>query len=91
MPLYHPWGFLQHKRSILGHFSYTPESLRDEKVKVLRSIRPIHQSAVNAHAFRAQYAAGRVNDEQVPGYLDEPDVPANSVTETYAALKLFID
>ena len=34
------------------------ESLRDEKVKVLRSIRPIHQSAVNAHAFRAQYAGG---------------------------------
>ncbi len=71
--------------------SMDAESLRDEKVKVLRSIRPIHQSAVNAHAFRAQYAAGRVNNEQVPGYLDEPDVPANSVTETYAALKLFID
>ncbi len=67
------------------------ESLRDEKVKVLRSIRPIHQSAVNAHAFRAQYAAGRVDGESAPGYLDEPGVPANSVTETYAALKLYID
>jgi glucose-6-phosphate 1-dehydrogenase len=67
------------------------ESLRDEKVKVLRSIRPIHQSAVNAHAFRAQYAAGRVNGQKVPAYLDEPEVPANSVTETYAALKLYID
>jgi glucose-6-phosphate 1-dehydrogenase len=67
------------------------ESLRDEKVKVLRSIRPIHQSAVNAHAFRAQYAAGRVDGEKVHAYLDEPDVPENSVTETYAALKLFID
>lgn len=67
------------------------ESLRDEKVKVLRSIRPIHQSAVNAHAFRAQYVAGRVDGEPVHGYLEEPDVPANSVTETYAALKLFID
>lgn len=67
------------------------ESLRDEKVKVLRSIRPIPQSAVNAHAFRAQYAAGTVNGEKVPGYLDEEDVPEHSVTETYAALKVFVD
>jgi glucose-6-phosphate 1-dehydrogenase len=67
------------------------ESLRDEKVKVLRSIRPIHQSAVHAHAFRAQYAAGQINDVKVPAYLEEPDVPENSVTETYAALKVFID
>jgi glucose-6-phosphate 1-dehydrogenase len=67
------------------------ESLRDEKVKVLRSIRPIHQSAVNAHAFRAQYAAGRVEGRKVSSYLEEPDVPHNSVTETYAALKLYID
>jgi glucose-6-phosphate 1-dehydrogenase len=67
------------------------ESLRDEKVKVLRSIRPIPQSAVNAHAFRAQYAAGSVNGKKVPGYLEEPGVPQHSVTETYAALKLFID
>ncbi|HHH43459.1 MAG TPA: glucose-6-phosphate dehydrogenase [Gammaproteobacteria bacterium] len=67
------------------------ESLRDEKVKVLRSIRPIPSSAVNAHAFRAQYAAGEVNGEKVPAYLDEPDVPRESVTETYVALKLLID
>ncbi len=67
------------------------ESLRDEKVKVLRSIRPIPQSAVNAHAIRAQYTAGTIGGEKVPGYLDEPGVPGNSVTETYAALKLFID
>ena len=67
------------------------ESLRDEKVKVLRSIRPIPQSAVNAHAFRAQYAAGTVGGKKVVGYLDEPGVPEHSVTETYAALKLFID
>ncbi len=67
------------------------ESLRDEKVKVLRSIRPIPQSAVNAHAVRAQYTAGTVNGKKVPGYLEEPDVPEHSVTETYAALKLFID
>jgi len=67
------------------------ESLRDEKVKVLRSIRPIPQSAVHAHAFRAQYASGTVKGEKMDGYLDEEHVPDNSVTETYAALKLFID
>ena len=58
---------------------------------MLRSIRPIPQSAVNAHAFRAQYAAGTVDGKKVVGYLDEPGVPEHSVTETYAALKLFID
>jgi glucose-6-phosphate 1-dehydrogenase len=67
------------------------ESLRDEKVKVLRSIRPIAPDAVNAQSFRAQYAAGRVKGEMLPGYLDEPDVSPDSTTETYAALKLFID
>ena len=71
--------------------SLDSESLRDEKVKVLRSIRPIPRNAVNAHAFRAQYASGLVRGEKVPGYLEEPDVPAQSVTETYAAMKLYID
>ncbi len=67
------------------------ESLRDEKVKVLRSIRPIPQSAVHAHAFRAQYGRGLVDGVKVPGYLDEPDVPKDSTTETYAAARLYID
>ena len=67
------------------------EDLRDEKVKVLRSVRPISQNAVHAQAFRAQYSAGSVNGEKVVGYLEEDKVPAGSVTETYAALKLYID
>ena len=67
------------------------QSLRDEKVKVLKSIRPVPQSAVRAHSFRAQYAAGMVDGESVPSYLEEKDVQNNSTTETYAALKLFID
>jgi len=71
--------------------SMEAESLRDEKVKVLKSIRPIPQSAVHAHAFRAQYTEGTVNGERVNGYLQEPKVPAGSITETYAALKLYID
>lgn len=67
------------------------ESLRDEKVKVLKSIRPITQGAVHAHAFRGQYAQGTIEDKLVPGYLEEPGVDAHSITETYAALKLYID
>ena len=67
------------------------EHLRDEKVKVLKAIRPIPQNAVHAHAFRGQYSSGSVDGRAVPGYLDEPGVSENSTTETYAALKLFID
>lgn len=67
------------------------ESLRDEKVKVLKSIRPIPQNAVHAHAFRAQYASGHVAGRAVAGYQEEEGVAADSATETYAALKLYID
>ena len=69
----------------------SPDSLRDEKVKVLRSIRPITRASVSAQSFRAQYAAGTVNGNPVAGYLDENGVAAKSTTETYAALKLYID
>ena len=71
--------------------SMEAEALRDEKVKVLKSVRPIPKSAVNAHAFRAQYSSGNIKGEKVNGYLQEENVPAESVTETYAALKLYID
>jgi glucose-6-phosphate 1-dehydrogenase len=67
------------------------EALRDEKVKVLRSIRPIPREAVHAQAFRAQYAPGQVGGSTLAGYRDEPGVGHNSTTETYAALKLYID
>ncbi|MCL7743983.1 glucose-6-phosphate dehydrogenase [Guyparkeria hydrothermalis] len=71
--------------------SMDAEAVRDEKVKVLRCIRPISHRGVHAQAFRAQYARGTVEGINEPGYLDEPGVPADSVTETYAALKLYID
>lgn len=67
------------------------ESLRDEKVKVLKAIRAITEETVDDHAFRAQYASGEVNGEQIKGYLEEDDAPEGSVTETYAALKVYID
>jgi len=71
--------------------SMEPEAIRDEKVKVLKSIRPIPQNAVHAHSFRAQYTSGMINGEKVNGYLEEDKVPKDSVTETYAALKLYVD
>lgn len=67
------------------------ESLRDEKVKVLKAIRPITHDIVDQHAFRGQYAAGEINDKPVKGYLEEDDAPQGSVTETYAAMKIYID
>ncbi|MBI3901800.1 MAG: glucose-6-phosphate dehydrogenase [Nitrosomonadales bacterium] len=71
--------------------SMTAEHLRDEKVKVLKAIRPITQNSVHAHAFRGQYTSGSIDGKAVPGYLEEPDVQEGSTTETYAAVKLFVD
>ncbi len=71
--------------------SLDAEALRDEKVKVLRSLRPIAREAVHAQAFRAQYGPGRSGEQRLPGYLEEPGVAPKSTTETYAALKLYID
>jgi len=75
-----------------------PESIRAEKIKLLQSIRPIDVKNINKQAFRAQYAAGRVcvgdgHGENVHGYLEELEREGvkSSHTETYAAVKLFID
>lgn len=67
------------------------DALRDEKVKVLRSIRPISKRSIHAHAFRAQYGPGVVNGEAVQGYQDETGVERNSVTETFVSAKFYID
>jgi len=71
--------------------SMDAEDLRDEKVKVLKSVRPIHPSAVSGRAFRAQYRSGEINGEKALGYREEDAVDAESVTETYALLKLYVD
>ncbi|MGE5672981.1 MAG: glucose-6-phosphate dehydrogenase [Mycobacterium leprae] len=66
--------------------SFQPEAIRDEKVKVLQAIRPIPPE----HVVFGQYAAGNVDGQAVPAYLDEPGVAPHSVTETFAALRLEI-
>ena len=65
-------------------------AVRDEKVKVLRSIRPLLADGIPA-AVRAQYAAGTVDGKSVVGYRQEPNVDPRSVTPTYAALRVYID
>lgn len=62
-------------------------SIRDEKVKVLKSIQPIRSD----HVVRGRYTAGAIDGEPVPGYLDEDGIPGDSTTETYAALRIDID
>ena len=67
------------------------DALRDEKVKVLRAVQPLNAETIAAHTVRAQYAAGFISGEPVPCYIEEKGVAAGSLTETYAALQLFID
>lgn len=68
-----------------------PEVIRDETVKVLRSLRHWAGEDIPRNVIRAQYGAGESKGEAVPGYLEEKDVAPGSDTETYVALKVFID
>jgi glucose-6-phosphate 1-dehydrogenase len=71
--------------------SLDAEPIRDEKVKLLKSIRPLRPEDVAKQVVRGQYFAGTVDNESRPGYRQEPKVKADSNVETYVALKLFID
>ena len=68
--------------------SFDAKQVRDEKVKVLTAITPPTAEEVPGMTVRAQYTSGNVAGEQVPGYLEEDDVPDDSSTETYTALRL---
>lgn len=70
--------------------SLDADSVRDEKVKVLRSLRPMTQTDIVQHTVRAQYAKGSIDGEAVPGYR-EGEGMADSITETFAALRVDID
>jgi glucose-6-phosphate 1-dehydrogenase len=71
--------------------SLTADAVRDEKVKVLKAIRSFRPDEVDAATVRAQYTRGSFGGENVNGYRDEEGVPKDSVTETYAALRLQVD
>lgn len=71
--------------------SFQADEIRNKKVDVLHAIRAIPHDAVHACAVRGQYGAGWVRGEHVPAYRAEPGVAPDSNTETFVALKLFID
>ncbi len=63
------------------------DAIRDEKLKVLRSLKPFTPESVARDVVRGQYRAGTVDGKAVPGYLDEQKVPAGSSCETFVALR----
>jgi len=86
-----------HLLQIVGFIAMEPpssmdsNSIRNEMVKVFQSIRPIKEEEVINSAIRGQYLAATIKGEKVAGYREEDGVDPNSKTETFAALKLYID
>lgn len=71
--------------------SMAADRLRDEKVQVLRSLRPIPVEGVDRYVVRGQYGRGWLAGSEVPAYREEQGVAPSSTVETYVALKLYID
>ena len=70
---------------------FDADTIRDEKVKLLRSVRRYRPDEVSDYAVRGQYGAGWIGGEEVPAYVDEEGVPDDSRTETYVAIRVEID
>lgn len=71
--------------------STTPDAVRDEKLKVLRSLRRFTPTTLSQNVIRGQYRAGHVQGKPVPSYRNEPDANPDSRTETFVAIKAEID
>lgn len=71
--------------------SFDADRVRSEKVRLLRSIRPIKPEDVDKTIVRGQYTAGKLGDDELCGYLQEKGVAKDSKTETFVAAKLFVD
>jgi glucose-6-phosphate 1-dehydrogenase len=71
--------------------STEPDVVRDAKLEVIRSIRPFDPTDVERWIVRAQYDEGLVSGEKVKGYLSEEHVPPGSTTETFVALKCYVE
>ncbi len=67
------------------------DAVRDEKVKVLRSVRWLTPETIPQHTVRAQYTAGKMHGNPVPGYVEEADVAPESAVPTFAGVRLYID
>ena len=67
------------------------DAVRDEKLQVIQSLRPLEGDAVDHGTIRGQYTAGVIDGQRVPHYLGEKGVAPNSRTETFVALQVFVD
>lgn len=70
---------------------FTPDILRSRKADVLRAVRNLNHDDIPGHAVRGQYGPGKIGSQDIPGYRQEEGISDDSCTETYAALKLYID
>jgi glucose-6-phosphate 1-dehydrogenase len=70
---------------------FAAERVRDERVKVLRSIRPIPLEKLSEYVVTGQYGRGRVHEQPVAGYREEEGVSKDSTTPTFAAMRLYVD
>jgi len=70
---------------------YQADAVRDERAKLLRSVRVLKPEEVSLHAVAGQYGPARVGGVEVPGFRSEPGVTPESQTDTYAALTLLVD
>ena len=71
--------------------AFGAEATRDEKGKLLRSVRPVTPDNVDEIAVRGQYGPGKIGGKEVVGYRQEPGVAKDSPTPTYAAIKFYVD
>ncbi len=71
--------------------AFDDRAVRDEKVKVLRALRPIPEREVAARTVRGQYLAGFIEGKRVPSYREEDGIPADSNTETFVGIRCFVD
>ncbi|MFX5522416.1 glucose-6-phosphate dehydrogenase, partial [Acinetobacter baumannii] len=67
--------------------SLTEDAVRDEKIKILKALKPITPQEVAEKTVRGQYRAGAIAGKPVPGYLEEPGIAPDSRTETFVAIK----
>jgi len=71
--------------------SFQADAVRDEQAKILHAIQPLSSEEVLSKTIRGQYGSGVAGSQHVPGYREEEDVPPDSRTETFVAMKLMID
>jgi glucose-6-phosphate 1-dehydrogenase len=89
--------FQNHMMQLLSMIAMEPPSrygadrVRDEKIKLFRSLRPFPVDAIYDHLVLGQYGAGQIKGQEVPAYCDEPKVAEDSLTPTFALMRCFVD